>query len=316
MTPIQAPQKPSVYRLSHEVEKAKRFGQAIVALESTVITHGLPQPQNLDLARAMETIIQQGGATPATIAIMDGKVHVGLTESKLEYLAFAENVRKVSLRDFGIALAKGETGGTTVAATMFVAEKQGIKVFATGGIGGVHRGNLMDVSTDLMQLGRCPVLVVCAGAKAILDLPATMEYLETQGVPVIGYQTDELPAFYSTSSGIKLKARVESAEEAAQIAKAHWDLGLQSGILLVVPPPAETAIERDVVEGWIEKALALADQDGISGNAITPFLLEHVSTLSEGRSMQTNIALLENNAKVAAEVAGFLAAGLPGKQFV
>lgn len=316
MTPIQSPQKPSVYQLSHEVEKAKRFGQPIVALESTVITHGLPQPQNLELARAMETIIQQGGATPATIAIMDGKVHVGLTESELEHLASAESVRKVSLRDFGIALAKGETGGTTVAATMFVAEKHGIKVFATGGIGGVHRGNLMDVSTDLMQLGRCPVLVVCAGAKAILDLPATMEYLETQGVPVIGYQTDELPAFYSTSSGIKLKARVESAEEAAQIANTHWDLGLRSGILLVVPPPAETAIERDIVESWIEKALALAKQDGVSGNAITPYLLEHVSTLSEGRSMQTNIALLENNARVAAEVAGFLAAGFPGKQFV
>ena len=316
MKPFQPSPKPSLYQLSPEIAQAKHFGQPIVALESTVITHGLPQPHNLNLARAMETVVREGGATPATIAIMDGKVRVGLGDLELERLAMAENPRKVSLRDFGLALAKRETGGTTVAATMFVAQKQGIKVFATGGIGGVHRGNLMDVSADLTQLGRCPVMVVCAGAKAILDLPATMEYLETQGVPVIGYQTDELPAFYSISSGIKLKARADSAEEAAQIAKAHWELGLEGGILLVVPPPADMAIEREVVEDWIGQALAQAERDGIQGNAITPYLLEKVSAFSEGRSMQTNIALLKNNARVAAEVAGFLASGFPGKRYV
>lgn len=316
MATLQPTFKSSSYQLSHEVAQAQRFGQPIVALESTVITHGLPQPHNLELARAMEAIVRERGATPATIAIMDGKVRVGLDEFELERLAMAKDPRKVSLRDFGIALAKGEMGGTTVAATMFVAQKQGIKVFAIGGIGGVHRGNLMDVSTDLTQLGRCPVMVVCAGAKAILDLPATMEYLETQGVPVIGYQTDEMPAFYSTSSGIKLKAKADSAEEAAKIAKAHWELGIEGGILLVVPPPAELAIEREVVEDWIGQALAQAELDGIQGNEITPYLLEKVSAFSEGRSMQTNIALLKNNARVAAEVAGFLASGFPGKRYV
>ncbi|MDD2522331.1 MAG: pseudouridine-5'-phosphate glycosidase [Anaerolineaceae bacterium] len=315
MTPFE-PTPKSPYQLTPEVAQAKRYGQPIVALESTVITHGLPQPQNLELARSMEIIVREGGATPATIALMHGNVKVGLSETDLEHLSRAENPRKVSLRDFGVALAKKETGGTTVAATMFVAEKQNIQVFATGGIGGVHRGNLMDVSTDLMQLGRCPVMVVCAGAKAILDLPATMEYLETQGVPVIGYRTDQLPGFYSTSSGIRLKARVDSAEEAAQIAKTQWELGIKSGVLLVVPPPDEVAIEREVVENWIELALAQAEQAGIRGNAITPYLLEKVSRLSQGRSMQTNIALLQNNARVAAEVARFLAPGFPGKQFV
>ena len=316
MTSLEPSLKSSYYLLNPEVAKAKRFGQPIVALKSTVITHGLPQPQNLELARAMESIVREGGAFPATIALMDGKVKVGLSDVDLENLAKAESPRKISLRDFGIALAKKETGGTTVAATMFVAEKQGIQVFATGGIGGVHRGNSMDVSTDLVQLGRCPVLVVCAGAKAILDLPATMEYLETQGVPVIGYKTNELPAFYSTSSGIKLKARVDFAEEAAKIAKAQWELGIKSGVLLVVPPPEELAIEHEIVEGWIELALARAEKDGIRGNAITPYLLERVSKLSEGQSLQTNIALLQNNARVAAEVAGFLAAGLPEKQLI
>ncbi|MFA5612419.1 MAG: pseudouridine-5'-phosphate glycosidase [Anaerolineaceae bacterium] len=316
MTTMQPSPKPTPYQLSHEVARAKRYGQPIVALESTVITHGLPKPENLELARAMEAVVREWGATPATIAILDGKVRVGLSEPELERLAKAENPRKISLRDFGVALAKGEIGGTTVAATMFVAEKQGIRVFATGGIGGVHRGNQMDVSADLIQLGRCPVMVVCAGAKAILDLPATMEYLETQGVPVIGYQTEELPAFYSTSSGIRLNARVESPEEAAQVAREHWQLGLESGILLVVPPPENAAISRNVVDRWIEEALAQAEQDGICGNAVTPYLLERVSALSEGSSKQTNIALLKNNARVAAEVAASLATGFPKTRYI
>ncbi len=306
----------SLYKMSDELARAKAYGEPIVALESTVITHGLPKPDNLNLARAMEEIIRKAGAKPATIALLDGKVQIGLSEAELERLADAEKPRKVSLRDFGTALAKNEVGGTTVAATMFVAEKQGIQVFATGGIGGVHRGNSMDVSTDLMQLGRCPVMVVCAGAKAILDLPATMEVLETQGVPVVGYQTDELPAFYSRSSGIKLKARVDSPEEAAALAKAHWGAGLQSGILLVVPPPAEFTIEASEVEGWIESAMRDAALEKIEGNAITPYLLGKVSELSAGRSKTTNIELLKNNAAVAAEVACHLAGGIPGLRAV
>ena len=306
----------SLYKMSDELARAKAYGEPIVALESTVITHGLPKPDNLNLARAMEEIIRKAGAKPATIALLDGKVQIGLSETELERLADADKPRKVSLRDFGTALAKNEVGGTTVAATMFVAEKQGIQVFATGGIGGVHRGNSMDVSTDLMQLGRCPVMVVCAGAKAILDLPATMEVLETQGVPVVGYQTDELPAFYSRSSGIKLKARVDSPEEAAALAKAHWGAGLQSGILLVVPPPAEFAIEASEVEGWIESAMRDAALEKIEGNAITPYLLGKVSELSKGRSKTTNIELLKNNAAVAAQVARDLAGGIPGLRAV
>jgi pseudouridine-5'-phosphate glycosidase len=247
---------------------------------------------------------------------MDGKIRLGLSEAELELLANAPRPRKISLRDFGVALAKKKIGGTTVAATMFAAEKQGIQVFATGGIGGVHRGNPFDVSADLLQLGRYPVMVVCAGAKAILDLPATMEYLETQAVPVIGYKTDELPAFYSTHSGIKLKVSVNSAQEAAEIAKAQWDLGIRSGVLLVVPPPEELAIPSEEVNAWIEQALADAQAEQILGNAVTPFLLSRVSELSQGRSKQTNIALLQYIAKVAAEVAACLAKSFPTKVYI
>ena len=294
------------FNIQHDVQQAMNFGLPIVALESTVITHGLPQPVNLQLARDMEATVRAQDATPATIALMDGSVRVGLSSEELEKLAWADNPHKVSLRDFGYALEKRLTGGTTVAATMFVAGKVGIKVFATGGIGGVHRNAPFDVSADLMQLSRCPVLVVCAGAKAILDLPATMEYLETQGVPVIGYQTNDFPAFYSISSGMKLNMRADSAEEVAKIAETHWSLGLKSGILLVVPPPKETAIPAKEVELWVEEALRQAELKGIHGNATTPYLLAKVSALSGGRSMETNIALLLNNAKVAAQVAGFM----------
>jgi pseudouridine-5'-phosphate glycosidase len=294
------------FNIQHDVQQAMNFGLPIVALESTVITHGLPQPVNLQLARDMEATVRAQDATPATIALMDGSVRVGLSSEELEKLAGADNPHKVSLRDFGYALEKRLTGGTTVAATMFVAEKVGIKVFATGGIGGVHRNAPFDVSADLMQLSRCPVLVVCAGAKAILDLPATMEYLETQGVPVIGYQTNDFPAFYSISSGMKLNMRADSAEEVAKIAETHWSLGLKLGILLVVPPPKETAIPAKEVERWVEEALRQAELKGIHGNATTPYLLAKVSALSGGRSMETNIALLLNNAKVAAQVAGFM----------
>ena len=288
---------------SEEVEKARLGHKPIVALESTVITHGLPWPENLDLALSMERTVRENGAVPATIAILDGQVRVGLSGDELEALSKATGVRKVSVRDFGPVIGKGLSGGTTVAATMFVAEKTGIKVFATGGIGGVHRDAPYDVSADLPQLGRSPVGVVCAGAKSILDIPKTAEYLETQGVPVIGYQTDAFPAFYSVDSGLKVEFRADTALEAAQIAEAHWNLGLRSGVLLVVPPPAATAVPIDRIEEVIKQALAQAVEADIHGSAMTPFLLARVKELSGGDSLRANLALLLNNAAVAAQVA-------------
>ena len=288
---------------SEEVEKARLGHKPIVALESTVITHGLPWPENLDLALSMERTVRENGAVPATIAILDGQVRVGLSGDELEALSKATGVRKVSVRDFGPVIGKGLSGGTTVAATMFVAEKTGIKVFATGGIGGVHRDAPYDVSADLPQLGRSPVVVVCAGAKSILDIPKTAEYLETQGVPVIGYQTDAFPAFYSVDSGLKVEFRADTALEAAQIAEAHWNLGLRSGVLLVVPPPAATAVPIDRIEEVIKQALAQAVEADIHGSAMTPFLLARVKELSGGDSLRANLALLLNNAAVAAQVA-------------
>jgi len=288
---------------SEEVEKARLGHKPIVALESTVITHGLPWPENLDLALSMERTVRENGAVPATIAILDGQVRVGLSGDELEALSKATGVRKVSVRDFGPVIGKGLSGGTTVAATMFVAEKTGIKVFATGGIGGVHRDAPYDVSADLPQLGRSPVVVVCAGAKSILDIPKTAEYLETQGVPVIGYQTDAFPAFYSVDSGLKVEFRADTALEAAQIAEAHWNLGLRSGVLLVVPPPAATAVPIDRIEEVIKQALAQAVEADIHGSAMTPFLLARVKELSGGDSLRANLALLLNNAAVAAKVA-------------
>lgn len=288
---------------SEKVEKARLGHKPIVALESTVITHGLPWPENLDLALSMERTVRENGAVPATIAILDGQVRVGLSGDELEALSKATGVRKVSVRDFGPVIGKGLSGGTTVAATMFVAEKTGIKVFATGGIGGVHRDAPYDVSADLPQLGRSPVVVVCAGAKSILDIPKTAEYLETQGVPVIGYQTDAFPAFYSVDSGLKVEFRADTALEAAQIAEAHWNLGLRSGVLLVVPPPAATAVPIDRIEEVIKQALAQAVEADIHGSAMTPFLLARVKELSGGDSLRANLALLLNNAAVAAQVA-------------
>lgn len=288
---------------SPEVRQARATGAPIVALESTVITHGLPQGENLKLARAMEKTVIENGAIPATVAVIDGRIRLGITNEELEALAVHPNPRKVSIRDFGYTLSKGISGGTTVAATAFVAHKQGVRVFATGGIGGVHRQAPFDVSTDLNQIAKTPLLVVCAGMKAILDLPSTMEYLETQGVPVIGYQTDELPAFYSRSSGIRLNQRADSPLEVARIAYAHWSLGFRQGIVLTVPVPEKDAIPREEMEGWIDDALIEAQHAGILGNAVTPFLLDKVSQLSGGRSMHSNIALLLNNAMVASQVA-------------
>ncbi len=294
---------PNTYILTKELITAQKIGTPIVALESAVITHGLPHPQNLEIARDMEADVRAEGAQPATVALLDGKIRVGLAPADLERLANLEESRKISLRDFGIALANGLSGGTTVAATLHVAAQAGIRVFATGGIGGVHRGSTFDVSADLPQLGKTPVLVVCAGAKSILDLPSTREVLETQGVPVIGYQTDDFPAFYTRSSGIPVDYRVDTPEDAAAIASQAWGAGLKSAVLLVVPPPEETALPEDRMEDAVMAAIAEAEDLGVYGAATTPFLLQQMSEITEGESLRANLALLRNNAKVAAKVA-------------
>ncbi len=294
---------PSHFTVAPEVAEALNAGRPVVALESTVIAHGLPRPTNLEVARRCEAAIREEGAIPATVGIISGKVVVGLNDDQIRTLALAEGVRKVSRRDFGIAIARREHGATTVAGTMVAAHLAGIRVFATGGIGGVHRGNADDVSADLPELAGTPVAVVCAGAKAILDLPRTLEYLETAGVPVLGYQTDTFPAFYATSSGLPVDARVETPQEAAAIISARWALGLEGGVLIAIPPPADLALPPDEMEAAIAEALRAAEETGVTGKALTPFLLARVGEITAGRSLAVNIALLEQNARVAAQIA-------------
>ena len=276
----------------------------VVALESTVITHGLPHPQNLQLARQMEQVIRENGATPATIAVLDGRIRVGLTDEELERLANAGSVRKISLRDFATAILKKECGGTTVAGTMFAAHQTGIRLFATGGIGGVHEIETLDISTDLQALANTPMVVVCAGAKAILDLPATLEYLETMAVPVIGYQTDEFPAFYSRHSGLPVSARLDSVEEVVVFARNHWDIGMKSALLVCQPLPVEDELPLQVVEGTIQQARNEAHEQGVHGQMLTPFLLSRMAELTGGASLKANLKLLVNNARLAARIAG------------
>jgi pseudouridine-5'-phosphate glycosidase len=289
-----------------EVAQALATGNPVVALESTVITHGLPYPQNLQLASDMEAEVRLEGATPATIALLAGKVHIGLEPEELADLANRANVRKISGRDYGPAIAQGAYGGTTVAGTLIAAHTAGIRVFATGGIGGVHRQASYDISADLIEMSRTPLVVVCAGAKAILDLPATVEMLETLAIPVVGYQTDTLPAFYSTSSGLPVSARVESPQEAAALARAHWGMNLRSTVLVVQPPPPEAALPEEDVAGAIQQALDEAQANGIHGQAVTPFLLGRVSELTGGESLKANLALLRNNARLAAQIAKYI----------
>ncbi len=289
-----------------EVEQALRERKPIVALESTVITHGLPYPDNLELAKNMERTIREGGSIPATVAILDGAVHVGMDESQLERLAQEKGMRKVSVRDIAPAIALKLSGGTTVAGTLAIADRVGIKAFATGGIGGVHRQAPFDVSADLGELAQARLVVVCAGAKAILDIPATLEVLETYGVPVVGYQTNDFPAFYSVSSGLGVSVRAEHAEQVANLARAHWELGLGGCVLVAVPPPKEVALEPSKVEEALQAALAEAQEKRIHGQGVTPFLLKRVSELTGGASMRANLGLLVNNAKVAADIAHFL----------
>lgn len=286
-----------------EVEQALAENRPVVALESTLITHGLHRPINLEVARSLEAAVREEGAIPATIAILGGRITAGLLPEELEYLAEADSVRKCSRRDFSIARARREDGATTVAGTMMVAHSAGIRVFATGGIGGVHRGHPYDVSADLTELGRTPVTVVCAGAKAILDLPLTLEVLETQGVPVIGYQTSEFPAFYSRSSGLPVDVRCESPDEVAAIVVARDHLHLNAGLLVTAPVPESDELPAQDVEKAIKEALADAEAAGVRGKAVTPFLLPRVSQLTGEASLRANIALLHNNVRIAARIA-------------
>jgi pseudouridine-5'-phosphate glycosidase len=294
--------------LLSEVSQALQLGMPVVALESAVITHGLPSPYNLSLARDMETAVRTNGATPATIAILDGKVHIGLNALQMERLAQkSEETIKVSRRDIAVAIQRKVHGGTTVAGSITLAHQAGIKVFATGGIGGVHREAPFDISADLYALSDTPLIVVCAGAKAILDLNATVERLESLSVPVLGYQTKEFPAFYSRESGLPLSLSVNSPAEIVEFAQLHWEMGLRSAVLVVQPPPAEEAIPRQTVEGWIQRANAEAMQAGVRGNALTPYLLRRVDELSNGQALRVNLALLLHNARLAAQIAVALA---------
>jgi pseudouridine-5'-phosphate glycosidase len=289
-----------------EVAEAIAAGSAVVALESTVISHGLPHPHNLETALAMESAIRERGATPATIGLLAGRAVIGLSEDEIGTMATAEGITKVSRRDLAAVLSRGGLGATTVAATICLAARAGISMMGTGGLGGVHRGgeDSLDVSADLYELARVPVGVVCAGAKSILDLPRTLEVLESLGVPVVGYRTGKFPAFYSRETAYDTSTRVESAEEAAHLLGAQRALGLESGTLFVQPPPAEHALPFSEVESWIEQANAEATEAGVTGSAVTPFLLQRVTHLSEGRTLAANVALLVQNAELAAEIAG------------
>jgi pseudouridine-5'-phosphate glycosidase len=294
-------------KFNEEVSAALAEKKAVVALESTVIAHGLPYPQNIETALSLEKNVRARGAIPATIAVFDGEFCVGLNETQIERLATEKDIRKISRRDLPIAAARRLNCATTVATTAFIAHRAGIKIFATGGIGGVHRGYDWDVSADLPELAGTPLTIVCSGAKIVLDLPATREWLETHGVSVLGWQTDELPAFYSSKSGLAVDERVDTALEVAAVAKARDALKLQNAILLTVPVPAEFEIETAELEAILAESLKLAAEKNVSGKEITPFLLAQMSARSGGRTLRANIALLENNARTAAMVATALA---------
>jgi pseudouridine-5'-phosphate glycosidase len=298
-----------ILQVSDQVREALGAGQAVVALESTVIAHGLPYPINLETARRMEEIIRQHDAVPATIALLEGKLRVGVTDDELEHLATSKAIRKTSRRDLPVVVAQGGDGATTVAATATVAAWAGIEVFATGGIGGVHRDPSYDISNDLPTLASTPVAVVCSGAKAILDLRATVEWLETAGVPVIGYNTDQLPAFYTRQSGLPVDVSVESAQQAAAIIRAGREMGLPGGTLVVVPVPTDDEMAPERLQEAIDSALSEAAARGIEGSASTPFLLRWVARETGGASLKANVSLLENNARVAAQIAVALKTG-------
>ena len=292
-----------LFQVSEEVRAALGAGRAVVALESTVISHGLPRPQNLETARRLEQAVREGGAVPATVAVLGGRLCVGLEEAQLARLAEGEGVRKVSRRDLALAVARGEDGATTVAGTLWIASRARVKVFATGGIGGVHRGQLPDISADLPELARTPMTIVCSGAKSVLDLPATREWLETHGVCVVGYGCDEMPAFYTRHSGLPLDARADTPEEVARVARARDALGLEAALVVTAPVPEGFEVDEHVMEESLSEALSVAAARGVTGRELTPFLLAHMSWRSGGATLRANVALLENNARVAAEIA-------------
>ncbi|SFD97436.1 pseudouridine-5'-phosphate glycosidase [Thermoanaerobacter thermohydrosulfuricus] len=291
--------------LSKEVKEAMEERKPVVALESTIISHGMPYPENIETAKTLENIVREHGAIPATIAIINGRIKIGLSEEELEFMGTSKEILKASRRDLPVVLAKGLSAATTVSATMICANLAGIKVFVTGGIGGVHRGaeQTFDISADLQELANTDVAVVCAGAKAILDLPRTLEYLETFGVPVVGFKTSEFPAFYTRESGLKVDYKVDDEIETAKIIKTKWDLGLKGGILIANPIPEEYALDKAYIDKAIEDALYEAEKRNIKGKEITPFLLDKIKDLTQGKSLKANIELVKNNAHVGAKIA-------------
>ena len=291
--------------ITPEIKEALEAGKPVVALESTILSHGMPYPENVEFAHKVEEIVRGEGAIPATTAIIGGKLKVGLNSEELEIMCKADGVGKVSRRDVSVYLATGKTGATTVATTMIIAAMAGIKVFATGGIGGVHRGaqETFDISADLQELAKTPVGVVCAGAKSILDIGLTLEYLETMGVPVLGMGTDDFPAFYCRKSGYKVDFNVESPEMAANILHTKWEAGMEGGAVLANPIPQEYELDFDEMEGVINKALAMAKEQGIHGKATTPFLLSHIKDLTHGVAFASNVQLAYNNARMASKIA-------------
>ncbi len=302
----------SLLHFSEEVLAARAAGKPVVALESTIISHGMPYPQNVQTAREVEQIIRDGGAVPATIAIIDGKICVGLSDAQLEQLGNTEGVLKVSRRDLPYVLSQKKLGATTVAATMICAELADIRVFVTGGIGGVHRGaqTSFDISADLQELAHTSVAVVCAGAKSILDLPLTLEYLETHGVPVVSVGQAQFPAFFTRESGLNADFQLDSAAELADFIRTKWQLGLNGGVVVANPVPQADAMPKTEIDAMTEQALREAEAQGVNGKAVTPFLLERIKQLTEGRSLDTNIALVKNNAVLGAQLAVQLAVQL------
>ncbi|HEY3040985.1 MAG TPA: pseudouridine-5'-phosphate glycosidase [Pyrinomonadaceae bacterium] len=296
-----------LFALSPEIQSALSLNKPVVALESTVIAHGLPRPQNLETAQRLEQIVREAGSLPATIAILNGRLCVGLSNEQIRFVAESEAIKKVSIRDLPLAIAQKWNGATTVASTSWIAHRAGIQVFATGGIGGVHRGSLPDVSADLPTLATTPLVVVCSGAKIVLDLPATREWLETYGITVLGYQCNEMPAFYSRSSGLPVDLRVDSPDEVAQIFREQQALGIERALLVTVAVPAESEVPAAILERALDAALQEAESQQVAGRELTPFLLSRMAQVSEGATLKANIALLENNARIAALIAAALA---------
>jgi pseudouridine-5'-phosphate glycosidase len=292
---------------SSRVRKALQTGAPVIALESNVISSGLPYPQNIEVAHAVEKAALEEGAIPATIALLQGEIHIGLSVDEIEFLGTAHDMHKISRRDLPLALARGWSGGTTVAATMYLAHQAGIPVFATGGIGGVHRGHPFDVSADLPELAQTPVVVVCSGAKSILDLSLTLEWLETHGVPVLGYQASEFPAFYTHQSGLPVDCQIDAPDEILPILRAQEGLGLHNGLLVTVPVPFEDELDAVEMDRAVRLALGEAAAQGILGKELTPFLLSHVAQATGGASLKANISLLQNNARIAARIASCIA---------